>query len=275
MITNDHDIQIMTLMPHAIEAKNLSKTFKHRVPFAPFGSRIPPNTTIALREFNLTIKAGEIFALLGPNGAGKTTLLKILSHLVIPDAGVALIYGHSFKTHAMRIKTLVSLLLGEERSFYWRLTGRQNLEFFAALYEIKPKEIALKILQVEKLFELESLDQRYQEYSSGMKQRLALARCFLSQAKLILMDEPTRNLDPNNAEKFRSLIKTYLQERPDHTFFFTTHNTQEAEYLAHRIGILDHGVLQACGSLDELRHLINNPNASLDEIFHNFTRKKS
>lgn len=258
----------------AVEIHGLNKTFHHAQPLFSLG-RTFPKTTTALSEINLTIKAGEIFVLLGPNGAGKTTLLKILSDLMIPDQGDVKIYGHSLKTHSHAAKSQINLLLGEERSFYWRLTGRQNLEFFATLYQIKPDEIPPRIGLAQELFEIDNLDQRYQEYSSGTKQRLALARCFLSRAKLIMMDEPTKNLDPHHAPRLRTLLKNFLAEQKDHSIILTTHNIHEAVSLASRIGILDHGVLKVSGTLDELRQKADLPAASLEDLFNYFTAKNA
>ena len=264
---------IPTIYPmNAVEIQDLTKVFTHSRSFFSFSRHFPQRTT-ALSHLNLTVKAGEIFALLGPNGAGKTTLLKILSDLVIADSGNVNIYGRSLRTDSYWIRSQMSLLLGEERSFYWRLTGRQNLEFFAALYHLKSTEISSRIGLAQELFGIENLDQRYQEYSSGTKQRLALARCFLSRSKLILMDEPTKNLDPHHAPRLRLLLKSFLEEKPDHAIILTTHNIHEAVSLAHRIGILDHGILKAGGTLDELRKLAGLPSASLEELFHHFTYK--
>lgn len=230
-------------------------------------SRSPAKQVPALDQVSFTVKEGETFVLLGPNGAGKTTLIKTLSTLILPDSGTASIYGHDLLTEPHQVKKKISLVLGEERSFYWRLTGRQNLEFFAVLYEIPKSEVRKRIHEVMEHFEIASPDTRYQEYSSGTKQRLALARAFLSQASVLFLDEPTRSLDPNAAVKLRSLIKSMTQTAPVKTVFFTTHFIHEAEELADQIGILDQGALKACGTLEDLGRKVNSVQSSLENIY--------
>ncbi len=143
----------------------------------------------------------------------------------------------------------------EERSFYWRLTGRQNLNFFAALYNLEPKSARKKVNDVMELLNIECPDRRYQEYSTGMKQRLAIARCLLSDAKLILMDEPTRSLDPVAAGEFHGLIREKLVKEWGRTVLFTTHRLDEAEGLSDRIIIINEGRIAAAGTKEELSPL--------------------
>ena len=219
----------------------------------------------ALRGINLTLKRGEFFGLLGPNGAGKTTLIKVLASLILPENGRVKIYGLDALEEPEKVRSWVSLAFGDERSFYWRLTGRQNLEFFSALYNLTQKAARERIEQAALLFDLHDLDKLYQNHSTGMRQRLALARSFLSDARLLLMDEPTRSLDPLAAAKLRDLIRDGLM-KDGRTVFFTTHNTEEAEKIADRIAIIDQGSIRACGTLTELRTLIGDPLASLEEI---------
>lgn len=189
---------------YAIQTRNLSKSFISK---------------IVLNPLNFEVKTGEIFSILGANGAGKTTLIKILSTLWLPDSGSAQIFGYDLIRETSKIKPLISLVIGEERSFYWRLTGRQNLEFFAALYNLPSQRARKKIEEARKLFEIDNLDKRYDRYSTGMKQRIALARSFLTDAKLIFMDEPTRSLDPAAKFHFRRLMKQMVKENGVTLFF--------------------------------------------------------
>ena len=222
--------------------------------------------TLALDEVDLRVAPGEIFALLGPNGAGKTTLIKVLAGLVVADAGEASIFGHDIRRDFKKAHALMSLVLGEERSFYWRLTGRQNLEFFAALYNLSGRDARTRIARAATVVALPDLDQRYQEYSTGNKFRLALARSFLNDARLLFMDEPTRSLDPSAAGNLRSLVRD-LSRREGKTVFFTTHDTREAEEIADRIAILGEGRIKGVGTLSEIRAQASAPSASLAEIF--------
>ena len=244
-------------MTFAIRAHQISKEFSNGVK--------------ALKSIDLSIPAGEIFVLLGPNGSGKTTLIKSLCGLLLPSHGSTSLMGFDVVKEWKTAKSQVSLLVGEERSFYWRLSGRQNLEFFATLYGLSKQEIKKKLEQVRGLFEID-LDRRYQEYSTGMKQRLALARSFLHDAKILFMDEPTRSLDPNAADKLREIILNLRKTHPDKTFFMTSHQFQEAELLADRVGILDQGELKACGTYQELSqgHL-----ERLEEVFRQLTLEVS
>ncbi|MDO8527128.1 MAG: ABC transporter ATP-binding protein [Deltaproteobacteria bacterium] len=246
------------MTPWVIETKGLGKIFG-------------PARRSVLKDIHLNIRQGEIFALLGVNGAGKTTLIKILSSLILPDEGEVRVFGENILRYPHRIKPLISLVVGEERSFYWRLTGRQNLEFFAALYNLPRKEARRRIEKAAVLLGIENLDNRYQEYSTGMKHRLALVRSLLSEARLILMDEPTRSLDPNAAFKLREIIRNDFSGGTQRTVFFTTHQLQEAEALADRIAILDKGKIKVCGTMKELQDNCSRPGASLEKIFQHYT----
>lgn len=236
----------------AVETDKLTKIFKLKNSFVR-----------ALDEVSLKIFPNEIFVLLGKNGSGKTTLIKTLCTLLIPDSGTARIFGKDTVLEARAIHPLISLALGEERGFYWRLTGRQNLEFFSALYDIPQEQTALKIKEAAAMLEIDDLDLRYDQYSMGMKHRLALARCFLTDARIIFMDEPTRSLDPSAKKSLQNLIKE-TAAKTGKTFFLTTHDLREAEFLAGRTAVLDKGKILFQGTLDELKR--RTP-GSMEEIF--------
>lgn len=252
----------------AIEAKRLKKVFAHGTGFLDVFSRNAAGRkrTLALDGVDLCIAPGEIFALLGPNGAGKTTLIKVLAGLVLADAGEASIFGHDIRRDFKKAHALMSLVLGEERSFYWRLTGRQNLDFFAALYNLSGKNARNRIETAVAFVGLRELDMRYQEYSTGNKSRLALARSFLNDARLLFMDEPTKSLDPSAAANLRSLVRD-LSRKEGKTIFFTTHDTREAEEIADRMAVIDRGRIKGLGTLKEIRAQASAPSASLAEIF--------
>lgn len=234
-------------MTPAIEIYGLRKDFRTSQGFGK-----PSKRFTVLDQIDLKVESGKIFALLGPNGAGKTTLIKILCTLIIPDLGGARICGTDVLRDPENTKKHISLVVGEERSFYWRLTGRQNLEFFAALYGLKKKEARRKIDDAASLFEIDFLDRRYQEYSAGMKQHLALARSLLNDASVIFMDEPTRSLDPAAAARFKAMIKKFVVEN-QRTIFFATHRLDEVEELADTVAILDQGKVRLHTSVNELR----------------------
>lgn len=244
----------------AVETEKLTKIFK-----------VQSSSIRALDEVSLKIFPNEIFVLLGKNGAGKTTLIKTLCTILIPDSGSARVFGHDTVQEALIIHPLLSLALGEERGFYWRLTGRQNLHFFAALYNIPKAAASSKIEELSSLFHINFLDLRYDQCSAGMKHRLALARCFLTDAQIIFMDEPTRSLDPAAKKSLQKLIKE-TAKKTGKTFFLTTHDLLEAESLADRVAILDAGRILAQGSPDELRKTAQIPGASLEKIFYSLTQ---
>ncbi|HDH13549.1 MAG TPA: ABC transporter ATP-binding protein [Nitrospirae bacterium] len=229
--------------------------------------------TRALEDVSFSLKKGKILGVLGPNGAGKTTLLKILATLILPDKGSVLINGWSVGIDDNKIKSLIGLVSSQERSFYWRLTGRQNLEFFALMYDLENP--GNKIEELFDLFEIDYQDNRFDSYSTGMKQKFALMRGLLNDPGLLLLDEPTRSLDYTTSLNFRNFIKENLVLEKGKTVVFTSHNMDEAMHFCDIFMILHKGRLYAMGTLDELRKKINNQTASLGEIFVKLTEGES
>ena len=253
-----------------IEIRNVTKVFSLRKGlFEAISHPFRENRKVlALDSVNLKIEKGEIFALLGPNGAGKTTLIKILSTLILPNEGDIKISGYDIKTHENEAKSKIGLVTGEERSLYWRLTGRQNLEFFGAMYDLTKNEIKNRIKNINEALEIDDLDKPFENYSTGMKQRIALARCLISNPEVIFMDEPTKSLDPGSANKFRAFIKERLVHKLGKTVFFTTHQTDEAQELADRIAIISQGRIKACGRLKDINRSWDlNEDASLKDLY--------
>ncbi len=253
-----------------IETKNLSKRFYaaknlRQFIFNPF-ARI--NSVLAIDNLSLQIKRAELFAVVGPNGAGKTTLIKILSGLVLPTKGNATVNAYDIIKDEVKVKESIGLLTGEERSFYWRLTGRENLNFFASLYNLNRSQAKSRIKELTRLLGIQNLDKRFQEYSTGMKQRFAVARSLLNNPAILFMDEPTKNLDPLAAKHLREFIKEELVGRQAKTVLFCTHNLSEAAFLAQRMAIIDKGRIKASDSLDGLREKANLPSSSdVEDIF--------
>jgi ABC-2 type transport system ATP-binding protein len=228
----------------------------------------------ALEEITFALKRGEILGILGPNGAGKTTLLKIISTLILPDKGKITVKGYQVGRNDEKIKSLLGLVTSGERSFYWRLSGRQNLEFFAAMSGLDKKEAKVRIQELCSILQINYPDQdkRFDSYSTGMKQKFALIRALLSDPELLLFDEPTKSLDYKTASDFRNFIKEDLVKRQGKTIIFTTHQMDEAVDFGGRFMILHKGRLFALGTLQELRKRINNPQATLGEIFLRLTQ---
>jgi ABC-2 type transport system ATP-binding protein len=265
-------------MAYAIETFDLTKRFP-----SPRGYRdliLHPfrrAQTIALEDVNIRVRKGELFGLLGPNGAGKTTLMKILCTIVLPTRGAAYVNGYDVTKHGERIRETVGYVVSEERSFYWRLTGRQNLEFFATLDNLPAPEARRRIQNVLELVGLEDeADRMFKDYSTGMRQGMAIARALLTDPELLFMDEPTRSLDPSAAKHLREFIRNNLAGEQKRTVFFATHNLDEAEYLSDRIGIIDHAKIKACGTLEEMTRsyvgrqlyrlrLLHSPDVAIDK----------
>ncbi|MFH1933613.1 MAG: ABC transporter ATP-binding protein [Pseudomonadota bacterium] len=205
---------------------------------------------------SLTIKPGQIFGLLGPNGAGKTTLIKILATLILPDSGKASIGGFDLVANPQYVRPLIGLVNANERSFFWRLTGRQNLEFFAALWNLDKIEKKERIGNVLDRMELaHKADTPFMKYSTGQQQRLALARALLSDPKILLMDEPTRSLDPVVAARLRKFVRDELAGKQGKTILWCTHNLTEARDVCHRLAIIHEGMIMASGSLEDMQAL--------------------
>jgi len=242
----------------AIETVNLTKRFQKAKSYREMLLRpFAKQDITALRNVSLSVKAGETFALVGPNGAGKTTLIKILSTLILPTAGDAFVAGHEVKRQPAEIKRRIGCVVAEERSFYWRLTGRQNLNFFAVLNNIPKAAVKERVDEVIAQVGLERhADKAFKAYSTGMKQRLAIGRALLADPEIVLFDEPTKSLDRPTAQLIRGLIADFATRMPKRTVFFATHDLQEAEELAGRLALLDCGELKACGTPAELRRAI-------------------
>jgi ABC-2 type transport system ATP-binding protein len=193
---------------------------------------------LALDEVDMDVTPGTVVALLGPNGAGKSTLVRILATTVLPDKGSVSIMGHDVTTEAQKARDCLGLMLGNERSWYWRLNGRRNLEFFAAMYGMSRAAATTRTDGLLRDVGLaEAADRRVGEYSSGMRARLALARALLREPPVLVLDEPTQNLDPVAAAKFRDIVLRLAEDRGS-SVLLTTHNLHEAAALAKEVVML-------------------------------------
>ena len=228
-----------------IETQALSKTF-------PAGGWRKAPSRPAVYDVNLQIAAGELFGLLGPNGAGKTTLTKMLATLILPTSGTATIVGHPL-TNPGPIRAQVGLVVTDERSFYWRLTAWQNLQFFCALYGLFGRVAQERMTWVLQAVELQDqAHHRFADFSTGMKQRIAIARALLHRPQLLFLDEPSRSLDPTAMFHLHQLLR-HLVQNEGVTIFLITHNLPEAEQLCGRVAIMHQGRVQAVGGRAELR----------------------
>ncbi len=211
----------------------------------------------AMRGVNLRIKTGEIFGVLGPNGAGKTTLIKILCTLVIHDEGEAYVHGFDVRKQPGEVLKNLQAVLPESRGFNWRLTGRQNLEFYALLYGLRSNEAKDRIdYLLDSVGLKERADDGYQKYSTGMQRKLLLCRALLRNVPTLLFDEPTAGLDPTSAAEFRNMLHDRLAHEENKTILLSTHNLHEAQDMCDRVAILDRGNLIACDTPDNVRYMM-------------------
>jgi len=265
-----------------IIARGLTKVFGKKRPgsgpsFKKSKGQAKREPVVAVNAVDLEIPAGTVFGLLGPNGAGKTTLIKLLSTLVIPTSGSATVNGYDVRTQEREVRVSIGLGLGGERSFYWRLTGKQNLEFFGTMQGLTGKRLKKRVGEVLDRLELSDMQGvPFMEYSSGMKRKLDIARALLTDPPIFLFDELTSSIDPSAAVKIRELVQE-LKERGK-TILLVTHNLAEAERLCDFISIMNHGKMIAVGDSASLRGLVEDckvrirPDGRGLELLHILTR---
>src|SRR5512134_249842 len=221
---------------NAIEVSHLRRTFKSYQGVI----RRTTKEIIAVDDVSFEIQEGELFGLLGPNGAGKTTTVKMLTTLLIPTAGSASVKGFDVVKQAKEVRKHIGFIFGGERGLYWRLSGQDNLRYFASLYQVEP-EVSKK--RIPYLLEMVGLEERGQEkvegYSRGMKQRLHIARTLLHDPDVLFLDEPTIGLDPVGARDLRQVVRDLQSEKK--TILLTTHYMFEADALCQRIAVIDKG----------------------------------
>lgn len=208
----------------------------------------------AISDVSLSVGKGEFFGLLGPNGAGKSTLFKMLATLILPDSGTAHVDGLDVTTNGAAVRRLLTPVIPDERSLYWRLSARENLKLYAALHQTDRSQTDSAVTEILEVVGLaETAEKMVGQFSSGMKQRLLIARALLAKPQVLLLDEPTRSLDPLSAKAFRKFLREEIAERQGCTVLLATHNAEEALELCDRLAVLNHGRLLATGTVDELR----------------------
>ncbi len=235
----------------AIEARGVTRVFESRKGFL-FREK---TRTEALRGVDLVVERGAIFGLLGPNGAGKTTLTKILSTLLLPTSGTALVLGHDVTRETDWLRPRMGLVLGGERGLYNRISARENLRYFADIYRVPPADRERRLGEVlERVGLGDAADRRVEEFSRGMKQKLHIARGVLHRPEILFLDEPTIGLDPKSARETRKLIRSLVSDGV--TIFLTTHYMFEAEELCPKLAVLSKGRIVARDTVDGLRTLV-------------------
>ncbi len=236
---------------HAIEVADLRKVYTNtRGTF-----RRTKVENVALDGIDLAIEPGELFGLLGPNGAGKTTTVKILTTLLLPTAGTARVLGHDVVTKTNDVRRRIGFVFGGERGLYWRLSGYDNLRYFADLYRIPPQVSKRRIAELLEVLGLAGREHdKVERYSRGMKQRLHLARGLLNDPDVLFLDEPTIGLDPVGARDLRVLVRG-LADRGK-TIFLTTHYMFEADAICDRVAVIKKGRIVAEGTPRSIKQLV-------------------
>jgi ABC-2 type transport system ATP-binding protein len=242
----------------AIEANRLTKEFEKGRRTIWQRVRREPDARERFRAVegvDLEVRRGEVFGLLGPNGAGKTTTMRMLATLLEPTHGTASVLGLDLVAQARDIRRRLGAVLSGERSLYWKLTARENLEYFAALYHLPPRDTRQRIAAALDAVQLaDRADDYVEKFSTGMRQRLVLARALLPDPELLLLDEPTVGLDPQAARDLRERVLARRAE--GRTVLLTTHYMDEADQLCDRIAIIDHGRIVALDTPAALKRTI-------------------
>ena len=242
----------------AILVEEVTKVFRHRPALFNWMGREARGETRALCEVSLAAEPGEVLVLLGPNGSGKTTLLKLVSTMLLPDRGRILVEGSDTRNAAQQVRREVGFAIASERSFFPRLTARENLDFFAALNDLRRGDRPIEIERVlEETGLTESGDMLVQKFSTGMYQRLAIARALLKRPSILLLDEPTRSIDLGAATRLWQLLRRTASAGT--TVLLATHNLQEAVAVGaavtvlHRGRVVGHRRLGHATSVEELQ----------------------
>ena len=212
-------------------------------------------TRVALRGVDLAIEPGELFGLLGPNGAGKTTMVKIFTTLLLPTSGAATVLGLDVVKDQWGLRRRIGFVFGGERGLYWRLSGLDNLRYFADLYRVPPEISRRRIPELIERLGLQGRERdRVELYSRGMKQRLHLARGLLNDPEVLFLDEPTIGLDPVGARELRIIVRDLADSGK--TIFLTTHYMFEADAICDRIAVIKEGEIIAEGTPRSIKTIV-------------------
>ncbi len=226
--------------------------------------------TVAVRELSLTIAKGELFSFLGPNGAGKTTTIKMMCGLLFPSAGTIRVAGFDIARQGEQARRVISYV-PDQPFLYEKLTGREMLQFIAAMYAMPPERASARMDEMIDLFGLATfVDNLTQHYSHGMRQRTVFACALLHEPEVLIVDEPTVGLDPRSIRLLKDLLRKEAERGV--TVFLSTHSLDIAQELADRIGVIGQGRLIGCGTLDTLRKQAA-LDGTLEEVFLKLTEE--
>jgi ABC-2 type transport system ATP-binding protein len=234
-------------MVHAVEAQAVTRVFDSKA----------KNKITALDGVDLEVKEGELFGLLGPNGAGKTTFIKIMCTLLLPTSGTVKVLGHDVVDDFQAIRPRINMVSGGETSGYGLLTVRENLWMFSQFYGIPGKEAHKRIDETLAQFDLlDKADSKVRAISTGQRQKMNVARGFITDPDLLFLDEPTLGLDVSASFVVREYIRKWLHEKKGRTILLTTHYMAEAEDMCERVAIIDKGRILACDTPANLKRSV-------------------
>ena len=235
-------------MPLDIEVQGLVREFR--------ATKRRRQATVALSDVDLSVGRGETFGLLGPNGAGKTTLVRVLSTILLPTRGVAKVLGHDVVRESREVRRCIGLVFGGDKGVYTRVSARENLLFWAALYRVDSRAARKRVSELLDQFGLGArADEPVERFSRGMRQRLHLARGLITDPPLLFLDEPTMGLDPKASLELRSVLRSLKAD--GRTILLTTHDLTEAEALCDYIGLIDRGSLRLVARTSEVGSLLS------------------
>ncbi|MEU1946559.1 ABC transporter ATP-binding protein [Streptomyces sp. NPDC059474] len=238
-------------MTNAVETRGLRRTYALNR-----RAKTGRSEVVALHQLDLEVAEGSVHGLLGPNGAGKTTLCKILATVLLPTEGEVRVFGRDVRTETRKVRRDIGIVFGGERGLYTRLTARQNLHYWCALYGLRRPAVRARTEQLlERVGLVDRADEKVEGFSRGMKQRLHLARGLAGDPRLLLLDEPTTGMDPVSARDFRSMVDELRREGK--TILLTTHDMDEAETVCDLVTLIDGGRVLAAGDPRRIGALVS------------------
>jgi len=237
-------------------------------------SRKRREQVIALESIDLCVAKGEVFGVLGPNGSGKSTLIRLVSTLLLPDAGSILVFGHDVAEDPFAVKRLINRV-SVDAAFFKKFSPIENLMYAARLYGMNAREAKIRMRSIMKRLGLkkETFNNPMEHMSRGMQQKVAVARGFLTSPILLLLDEPTTGLDPHSKRDVQAFVRE-IREQHDATVLLTTHDMEEANRLCDRIAIIDEGRIVALDTPENLRALVpsrDGDKTTLEDVFIELT----
>ena len=250
-----------------IDVKNIKKDYPKIEPIVRLiRNPFKKERVIAVRNVSFSVKKGEIFTIMGPNGAGKTTILKILSGLLLPTEGDVIIDNINLAENPVDVRRIVSYVPSEERSLYWRLSVYENLRFYAAIYGVPEEEEKERITEALEVVDLlDRMHDRLDTLSAGLKQRVSIARGLIKNPKVLLMDEPTKGLDPISAMEIRKFTREVLVKKRGITVVWASHDMHEIEYISDRVMLLNKGDVIKITTINNLKRMV--PGVKITLVF--------